>query len=37
MSSIKHKIRHFHVEVVQKQERIVQKRVMHMQGCCFAY
>ena len=37
MSSIKREIRHFHVEVVQKQERNAQKRVMHVQGCCFAY
>ena len=36
-SSINRKIRHFHVVVVQKQERIVQKRVMHVRSCCFAY
>ena len=30
MSSIKSEIRHFHVVVVQK-------RVMHVQSCCFAY
>ena len=28
--SLKHGIRHFHVEVVQKQERKVQKRVMQV-------
>ena len=37
MSSIKREIRHFHVVVVQKRERKVQKRVMHVRGCCFAY
>ena len=36
-SSIKHEIRHFHVVVVQKRERNVQKSVMHVQSCCFAY
>ena len=36
MSSIKREIRHFHVVVVQKRERKVQKRVMHVRGCCFA-
>ena len=30
-------IRHFHVVVVQKRERNVQKSVMHVQSCCFAY
>ena len=30
-------IRHFHVVVVQKRRRIVQKSVMHVQSCCFAY
>ena len=34
---IKRKIRHFHVVVAQKQERNVQKSVMHVQSCCFAY
>ena len=34
-----HKMRnkHFHVVVVQKQQRCVQKSVMHVQSCCFAY
>ena len=34
-----HKMRnkHFHVVVVQKQQRNVQKSVMHLQSCCFAY
>ena len=36
-SSIKRQIRHFHVVVVQKQERNVQKSVMHVRSCCFAY
>ena len=36
MSSIKRKIRHFHVVVVQKRERNVQKSVMHVRSCCFA-
>ena len=36
-SSLKREIRHFHVEVEQKQERNVQKSVMHVQSCCFAY
>ena len=36
-SSIKHKSKHFHVVVVQKRERNVQKSVMHVQSCCFAY
>ena len=30
LPSLKHGIRHFHVEVVQKQERKVQKRVMQV-------
>ena len=33
-SSIKRKIRHFHVVVVQKQERNVQNSVMHVRSCC---
>ena len=33
-SPFKREIRHFHVEVVQKQERNVQKNVMHVQSCC---
>ena len=32
----KHEIRHFHVEVVQRQLRTVQKSVMHVQSCCLA-
>ena len=35
--SIKREIRHFHVVVVQKRERNIQKSVMHVQSCCFAY
>ena len=35
-SSTKREIRHFHVVVVQRQQRNVQKRVMHVQSCCFA-
>ena len=32
------KIRHFHVEVVQlRRQGNVQKTVMHVQSCCFAY
>ena len=27
----------FHVVVVQQQQRNVQKRMMHVQSCCFAY
>ena len=37
MSSIKREIRHFRVVVVQKRERNVQKSVMHVRSCCFAY
>ena len=37
MFSIKRKITHFYVVVVQKRQRNVQKRVMHMQSCCFAH
>ena len=29
-------IKHFHVAVVQRRLRNVQKSVMHVQGCCFA-
>ena len=36
-SSFNRKIRHLHVVVVQKQERNVQKSVMHVRSCCFAY
>ena len=35
--SIKREIRHFHVVVVQKRERNIQKSVMHVESCCFAY
>ena len=35
-SSTKRKISHFHVVVVYRQQRNVQKRVMHVQSCCFA-
>ena len=31
-----HEIRHFHVVVVQQQQRNVQKSVMHVLSCCFA-
>ena len=34
--SIKREIRHFHLIVVQWQQRNVQKSVMHVQSCCFA-
>ena len=36
LSSTKRVIRHFHVVVVQQRQRYVQKRVMHVQSCCFA-
>ena len=36
-SSIKREIRHFPVVVVQWRQRNVQKSVMHVQSCCFAY
>ena len=35
-SSIKREIRHFHVVVVQKRKRNVQKSVMHMRSLSFA-
>ena len=35
-SSTKREIRQFHVVVVQRRERNVQKSVMHVQNCCFA-
>ena len=35
-SSKKLKIWSFHVVVVQKRQRSVQKSVMHVQSCCFA-
>ena len=36
-SSIKREIRNFHVVVVQWRQRNVQKSVMHVQSCCFAF
>ena len=35
-SSTKRKIRQFHVAVVLRRQRNVQKNVMHVQSCCFA-
>ena len=35
-SSTKREIRHFHVVVVQRRQRNVQKSVMQAQSCCFA-
>ena len=35
-SSTKREIRHFHVVVVLRRQRNVQKSVMHVQSCCFA-
>ena len=34
---IKHKIRHFHVAVVQNRKRNIQTSVLHVQSCYFAY
>ena len=34
-SSTKREITHFHVLVVQRRQRNVQKSVMHVQSCCF--
>ena len=34
--SIKREIRHFDVVVVQRQQRNLQKSVIHVQSCCFA-
>ena len=34
--STKREIRQFHVVVVQRRQRNVQKSVMHVQSCCFA-
>ena len=34
-SSTKRKIRHFHVVIVQRQQRNAKKRVMYVQSCCF--
>ena len=36
MSSNKSELRHYHVVVVQWQQRNVQKSVMHGKSCCFA-
>ena len=36
-SSTKRELRRFHVVVVQRRQRNVQKIVMHVQSCCFAY
>ena len=36
MSSTKREIRTFHVVIVQRRQRNVQKRVMHVHCCCFA-
>ena len=36
-SSRKRKFRRFHVVVVQRRERNLQKSMMHVQSCCFAY
>ena len=36
MSSTKREIRTFHVVIVQRRQRNVQKRVMHVNCCCFA-
>ena len=35
-SSTKREIRQFHVVVVQRRKRNVQRSVMHVQSCCFA-
>ena len=36
-SSIKREIRHFPVVVMEWRKRNIQKSVMHVQSCCFAY
>ena len=36
-SSIKREIRHFHVVVLWRRQRNVQKSVMHVQTCCFPF
>ena len=36
LSSTKREIRHFHILVMQRQQRNVQKSVMHVQSSCFA-
>ena len=35
-SSTKREFRQFHVVVMQRRQRNVQKSVMHVQSCCFA-
>ena len=35
-SSTKREIRHFHVIVMGRRQRNVQKYVMYVQSCCFA-
>ena len=35
-SLTKREIRHLHVVVVQRRQRNVLKRVMHVQSCCFS-
>ena len=35
--SIKHEIMHFHVIVVQKQQRSAEESMLQMQCFCFAY
>ena len=35
-SSTKREIRQFHVVVMQRRQRNVQKKVMHVLSCCFA-
>ena len=35
-SSTKREIRQFHVVVVQRRQRNVEKSVMHVQSCCFS-
>ena len=34
LSSTNREIRHFHVVIVQKRQRNIQKSVMHVQSCC---
>ena len=34
---MKREIGQFHVVVVQQRQRNVQKSVIHVQSCCFAY
>ena len=36
LSSTNREIRHFHVLVVQRRQRNIQKSVIHVQSCCFA-